>query len=203
MSKQEDLIRTVAESTYKEAIDELGPKFDDLLESRRSVRKYKPDTVIEKETIEELIRAALQAPSWKNVEASRYYAVIDPDKVDQLRTTCLPDFNQNSTKDAAAYIVTAYERGYSGYEKDGSPTNELGDKWGAYDLGLASMNILLKARDLGLDTLVMGIRDGQALREMLGIPASQDLVAVISVGFRDIDPKKPKRKEIDEVLKTF
>ena len=63
-------------------------------------------------------------------------------------------------------------------------------------------SLLLKAAELGLDTLVMGIRDGEALRELLNIPDSENVVAVIAVGYRGQEPpERPKRKELEVVAK--
>ena len=63
----------------------------------------------------------------------------------------LPLFNQKSTNNAAAYIVCTYEKEISGFTK-GEADNELGDKWGAYDLGLQNAYLILKAKELGLDS---------------------------------------------------
>lgn len=49
----------------------------------------------------------------------------------------------------------------------------------------------------------MGIRDEKALREQLDIPMSQQVVSVISLGYRDIEPAMPERKDLDEILKIF
>ena len=48
----------------------------------------------------------------------------------------------------------------------------------------------------------MGIRDGEALRELLNIPDSENVVSVIAVGHRGQEPpERPKRKELDAVAK--
>ncbi|MCD7729942.1 MAG: nitroreductase family protein [Oscillospiraceae bacterium] len=177
-------------------------EFSELIKSRRSIRKYKPDASVSRDDIEEIIRSAQLAPSWKNSQTGRYYAVISPEKIAEVRE-CLPEFNRNNSENAPALIVTAFERARSGFERDGKPSNELGDKWGAYDLGLQNENLILKARDMGYDTLIMGIRDGERLRRILDIPEGQDIVSVISVGIRAIDPDAPQRKPIDEVVKFF
>ena len=56
-----------------------------------------------------------------------------------------------------------------------------------------------KATELGLRTLVMGIRDERTIREFLEIPAQETIVSVIGVGYPDIEPSMPKRKTIEEV----
>lgn len=171
-------------------------------ETRRSIRAYKSRPV-EREKVEEIICFLQNAPSWKNSQTGRYYIIMSPDKVSQVKEKCLPDFNRNNCKDAPVLIVTAFEKAHSGFDKDKNPVNEIGDKWGAYDLGLQNQLLMLKARELGLDTLIMGIRDGEALRSELDIPDSQEVVAVISLGYRDIDPDKPKRKDISEIARFF
>ena len=62
----------------------------------------------------------------------------------------------------------------AGFQKDGTADNELGNGWGCYDLGLQNENLVLKAVDLGLSTLIMGLREADRLREILNIPESRD-----------------------------
>ena len=52
---------------------------DKVLESRRSVRKYDDTKQVAEKDLETIIEAAIQAPSWKNSQTARYYAVLDKD----------------------------------------------------------------------------------------------------------------------------
>ena len=97
-------------------------------------------------------------------------------------------------------IVTTYVCGISGF-RDGEPENELGDAWGAYDLGLQNAYLLLKASELGLDSLVMGIRDGDQLRETLEVPDDEEVVSVIALGLPEKDPRPRPRKSVGEVAR--
>ncbi len=177
-------------------------EFSKLIGERRSIRAYK-NASVDKAAVEEIIAAAQQAPSWKNSQTGRYYVVMSEDSVKYIREHCLPEFNRKNTADAPVYIITAFEKGIAGFDNDKNAVNELGDKWGAYDLGLQNENMILKARELGLDTLIMGIRDEKALREKLNIPDTQEVVAVIALGYRNIEPTAPKRKEINEIAKFY
>lgn len=47
-------------------------EFEQVVKSRRSIRKYKPGQSISKEMVEHLIEAAILAPSWKNSQTARY-----------------------------------------------------------------------------------------------------------------------------------
>lgn len=179
-------------------------EFQNVIEARRSMRKYNPEKKVTEDLIRELIGAAALAPSWKNSQTARYYCVLSEEMLKKVKKECLPEFNQRNCKDAPAIIVTAYKKNKSGFEPDHiTPTNELGNGWGIYDLGLQNENLILKASDLGLSTLVMGIRDADKLRELLHIPEEQQIVSVISVGYPADEPKQPKRKELEEITRFF
>ena len=178
-------------------------EYAQLLESRRSIRKYKPGMKISEDQIKVMIDAAIQAPTWKNSQTGRYYVAMSEDKINYLKNQCLPSFNAASCENAVALIVTAYETKRSGFERDGNPTNELGDKWGVYDLGLQNENLILKARETGYDTLIIGIRDADKIRSGFDIPESQEIVSVIAVGVRENDAEKPKRKTPEDITRFF
>ena len=167
------------------------------MEERRSIRRYKKQPV-DRDLIKQLIEAAILAPSWKNSQVSRYYAV-DGDQKDQFMA-CLPEFNQNNSKDASTIIVSTVVNGRSGFERDGSYTTHLKDGFQFFDNGLQVQNLCLKAYELGLGTLIMGIYDEQKIREFLSIPEDEVVVAVIAVGYPDIEPAMPKRKSVEDIL---
>ena len=171
-------------------------EFLDLIKERRSVRAYR-DEPVDPALVEEIIRAAQLAPSWKNSQTGRYYAALSPEAQAKIRA-CLPPYNQKSSEHAAL-IVTAYEKGIAGFNA-GEPVNELGNEWGAYDLGLQNALLCLRARELGLDTLIMGIRDGDAVRAAAGIPDTEAVFAVIALGYRNQEPAARPRKAVGEIL---
>ena len=55
-------------------------EFQTVLENRRSVRSYDDSKKVTKEQINEIVEAAIQAPSWKNSQTARYYCILDADK---------------------------------------------------------------------------------------------------------------------------
>ena len=174
-------------------------EFKKLIETRRSVRAYA--SAASKEDIEAILAMAQQAPSWKNDQPARSYAVVSPEKVKEVQEKCLPSFNANSSA-GASLIVTTFVRNLSGFGPEG-PANKAGNYWGAYDLGLHNAYLVLAASDLGFDTLIMGIRDAEALKESLGIPEEEEVMAVIAVGKRAKEPGSRPRKAVEEVAKFF
>ncbi len=52
-------------------------EFQNLIEKRRSVRKYVERNTVTKDEILSMIKAAQEAPSWKNSQTGRYYCIMD------------------------------------------------------------------------------------------------------------------------------
>ena len=173
-------------------------EFKELIKVRRSIRKY-AEAVIPHEDLEAILKEAQQAPSWKNLQSARSYVAESPEILEKLRKAVLPDFNQKNSANAVL-IVSTFVKGLSGYS-GANPSNEHGDIWGAYDLGLHDAYLVLAAADAGYDTLIMGIRDADAIREMLAIPEEEEIFSVIALGKRDQEPLLRPRKELAEVAK--
>jgi len=174
-------------------------EFTELIAARRSVRSYR--SAMEHGMLVQILKEAQQAPSWKNQQASRCYVIETPEILEGLRAAALPSFKQNSSAHAAL-IVTTFVRNVVGFN-DGTPVNEIGNGWGAYDLGLHDAYLTLAARNAGYDTLIMGIRDAEVIRVKLNIPENEEIMSVIAIGKRNAEPSMRPRKELDEVVRFF
>ena len=175
-------------------------EFQKVLETRRTVRKYSAG--VTREQMEELLRAAQEAPSWKNSQTGRYYCLLSEEMTQQFRTDCLPSGNALKSENAAL-IVTTFVHNRSGFKQDGTADNELENGWGCYDLGLQNANLVLKAEELGYGTLIIGIRDAQKIREVLSVPEEETIVSVIAVGIPAEEPNRPKRKDTEDIVRFF
>ena len=156
-------------------------EFNQTVMARRSLRAYEEGKTVEKAQIEEMIRFAQMAPSWKNSQTGRYYVVMSPEMLEKVKKDCLPEFNQKNSANAPALIITAFEKTRSGFTREGVAENEVGEGWGCYDLGLQN----------------------EKLREYLEIPASQEVVSVFAVGYGAIKPEMPVRKNVEDIVKFF
>ena len=183
-----------------ESKKESTPSFDEVLTTRRSVRSYDATKTISEEEVRQLLIATQEASSWANQQPSKYYVAMSKEKLDAVKE--LVGRNKQNIADAPVVLVSTIERGKSGFF-DGNATNEVGEGWGAYDNGLSNAYFILKARAMGFDTLIMGMRDADALRELFDIPSNETIMAVISLGYRASEPNRPERRPLEEIAKFF
>lgn len=73
---------------------------------RVSIRKYQ-NRPVEKEKIDRMLRAAMQAPSARNQQPWEFYVVTDPEK---LKALAEASPYAKMTADAPAAIVSAYQK---------------------------------------------------------------------------------------------
>jgi len=171
--------------------------FDEVLATRRSVRSYDATKTISEAEVRELLVTTQEAPSWANQQPSKYYVAISPEKVEAV-SNLVGERNKQNIAGAPVLIVCTYEKGKSGFFQ-GQQTNEIGDGWGAYDNGLSNAYFILAARAKGYDTLIMGMRDSDELRKLFNIPAGEEVMAVISLGYRASEPNQPTHRPLDEI----
>jgi len=180
--------------------ESTAPSFDEVLKTRRSVRSYDATKTISEEEVRQLLTATQEAPSWANQQPTKYYVAMSKEKLNAVKE--LVGRNKQNIADAPVVIVSTFERGKSGFF-DGKPTNEIGEGWGAYDNGLSNAYLILQARAMGFDTLIMGMRDADALRSLFDIPSNEEIMAVISLGYRAQEPSRPERRQLNEIVKFF
>lgn len=175
-----------------------GTSFDEVVANRRSVRSYDKSKKISEEQIRTLIATTQEAPSWANVQATRYYVVMSDAKKQEMLPAMLG--NQERAGTAPVLIVTTFKRDQSGFF-NGQAANEVGNSWGAFDAGLSNAFLVLKAKEMGFDTLIMGLRDADALKRILDIPYDETVMSVVAVGYGNQSPKRPERKPLFDIMK--
>ena len=174
-------------------------EFKELIKVRRSIRKYASAPTHEE--LNAILKEAQQSPSWRNLQPARCYVVETPEKIKEFAAQALPGGNRTKAENAAL-IVTTFVRDLSGFH-EGVAANTVGNGWGAYDLGLHDAYLILAASDAGYDTLIMGMRDGDAARKVLDIPDNETVMSVIAIGKRAEEAADRPRKALEETVKFF
>lgn len=150
-------------------------ELQDVLQSRRSIRKYTEEPV-SKEDIDVLMHAAMSGPSACNKTPWEFYVVTDEAVLEKLR---------NASRYSKIYAPLAIV--VCGSLSRALPS-QLAPYW-IQDCSAATENILLAATDLGLGTVWCGIhpqkRAEERVREALGLTEKQIPLNIIYVGHPD------------------
>lgn len=166
--------------------------------SRRSIRKYRPDAVSDKD-LETVLEAARWAPSWANTQCWRFVVARDRGTKAALAATLS---SGNPAADAVAnapvVIVACAQMGRSGFKR-GEAMTRKGD-WYMFDIALAMANITLAARALGLGTVHIGLFNAEEAAKALAVPEGVSVVEMTPLGYPDEEPKGPGRKERGDIV---
>ena len=174
------------------------------IKERRSIRKFKEQKV-PRELITEIVDTARYAPSWKNTQIARYIIIDDAEKIAELSSIeCMANFAYNSKVAVAApaIVLITYIKGVAGFDSDGTPSTKKGSEWQMFDAGIAAQTFCLAAYEKGLGTVMMGYFDEDEIKKVIDIPQDQAVAAMIPIGYPNINPQAPVRKEADELV-TF
>jgi nitroreductase len=144
----------------------------DAIFTRRSVRSYleKP---VEPEKIEKLLRAAMQAPSAGNQQASEFLVVQDAAALEKL--SGMSPYSGPIAKAPLAVVLLGNTK-----------RMKFPENW-EQDLGAAAENLLLEATELGLGAVFLGVHPLQeridAIRSQFSLPEYIRPLAVIAAGY--------------------
>lgn len=171
----------------------------DLIQNRRSVRKYE-DKQIPENLLNQVLEAGRWAPSWHNFQCWEVVVVKDQAIKKKLQDA-MPAKGNPATKaiiQAPVVLGVCAKMESSGYYK-GASTTKFGD-WMMFDLGLFTQNICLTAHDLGLGTVIVGLYNHDQAKTAIDVPAGYELVVLIPLGYPAKQPTAPPRKQIKEFV---
>jgi nitroreductase len=157
----------------------------EAIRTRRSIRKYS-DTQVEDEKLHSVLEAVRLAPSWANYQCWRMVVVKSralKEKISELSYVesffAPKGYKANPSKKALAeapvVIVLCADPAQSGVL--------WGQNYYLTDAGIASQNLMLAARALGLGTVFVGIYDEEKLKALLDIPAGIRIVGLFPLGY--------------------
>lgn len=144
----------------------------DIINKRRSIRSYR-DKQVEKEKIEQLLRAAMQAPSAYNQQAWEFMVIENKETLQRL--SGMSPYATPLEKAPLAIIVLA--------NQDNMKVPECWQQ----DLGAATENLLLEAVGLGLGGVWLAVAPFDSrishIKDMFSLPDNIIPYAVIAVGY--------------------
>jgi nitroreductase len=160
----------------------------DAIRSRRDVREF-ADQAVSGPDLDRILEAARRSPSSQNWQPWDFILITDRDQLRQLSAVAPGAGHLAGAAAAIALIAPAAD-------------NRL--RRAQYDLGQATMSIMLAAADLGIGSGHAGVRDQDLARQVLGFPADRACSFLISLGYpagRPLTPiSNPDRRPFGEVV---
>ncbi len=142
----------------------------EVIQNRRSIRKYTDQPVTE-EQIREILEAAFWAPTAVNRQEWRFVVVTNREKLSELAEA---NPYAKMTEDCAFAVIVGYEVG-------------INDRFAQVDCGAAIENMLLQAHSMGIGSVWCALMPKEerslAYRRILNLPDSFETVASVQFGY--------------------
>ncbi len=155
--------------------------------TRRSIRQY-TDQPVDRDQVIEIIRAGMWAPSGLNNQPWRFVII----RSTEVRRKLASLTRYHTVIETAQVCIAVFIDKSAMY-------NEVKDH---QSMGACLENMLLAAHGLGLGAVWLGeiLKSGDAVRKLLGVEDSLDLMAVVAIGHPAVEKRSSQRKDISEVL---
>jgi nitroreductase len=163
----------------------------DAIRARRNVRTFDESRALADEDLDRILEAGRRSPSASNRQKWDFVLVTDPNQLRELSTVWVGARHLAAAKAAIVLVLP-------------EPEAERYLTIDQYDLGQATMAMMLAAADLGIGSGHSGVGDQEACRRILGIPADHNCAYMLALGYpadRPLKPiVKPDRRPFDEVV---
>jgi nitroreductase len=162
----------------------------DAIRARRNVRAYQ-DRPIEPADLDRILEAGWRSPSASNRQPWDFVVVTDRSQLQALTAVWV---GARHLAGAAAAVVMTLRQ----------PEEQRYVTIDQYDLGQATMAMMLAATDLGVGSGHSAIGDQDACRRILGIPEDRICAYMLALGYPADRPLKPivhpNRRPLAEVV---
>ncbi|MHA2270235.1 MAG: nitroreductase family protein [Candidatus Hodarchaeales archaeon] len=165
-------------------------EFYNVLQARRSVRKYRSDPVPDKK-LERILEAARIAPTAANRQPFHLVVVKDPQKYlsDRVRQNWILD---------APIVIVAFSDGEKAWIREWDNEN-----FATVDVTIALDHLILAAAAEGLGTCWVAANDPSKFEELLPANRKMKFVALTPIGYAAKEPPAKGRKELSELITTL
>ena len=163
--------------------------FLELVEKRYSQRRYTAQTV-KQEDLDYILKCARMAPSAVNKQPWHIY-VLQGEILKQMA----PIYRRETFKEAPMCLVITGNHNESWRRYDEKDHCDI-------DIAIVTEHIVLAAAEKGVDTCWVCNFDVQACKNLLQLPAAEDPIVLIPMGYapkETVVPEK-KRKDIEQIV---
>ena len=164
----------------------------DAITSRRNVREF-ADRPVAAGDLDQILEAGRRAPSSQNWQPWDFILVTSREQLAELATVWRGAGHVAGSAATIALILPTAE-----------DTSERAARRASFDLGQATMSMMLAAAALGIGSCHAGVGDQDRARQLLGFPNDRYCAMMISLGYpagRPLSPiRRPDRRPFDEVV---
>ena len=163
---------------------------------RRTCRQF-TNQPVEKEKIEEILKAGRYAPTGRNLQELKFHVITNKEMIDKMVKETQEEMRKNPEHQAMANNPITYNAPVA----ITMTCNKTNNKWAQYDCGFASQNMLICAELLGLGGLPLGImkRTPEVWLNALHCP-DDELLLTICFGYKDTSVEKHEKEIKSEVF---
>jgi len=198
---------TPAVNAYpKDSIENHKSNFWDVVQNRRSVRKFKPDSIPEND-LRKIIDAARMAPTSGNQQPWKFLVVRDKHQIGRMKEACIQKSLDRLDKDKRQQNEEKIRNRLAGYFSAPVYIVILTDNHSMYpdynhwDGPLAAGYLMLAARALGYGTVFITDAIPESVtKEVLQIPDAYTRVCITPLGIPSEWPATPAKKQLDEFM---
>jgi nitroreductase len=162
----------------------------DAIRSRRNVRSY-AERAIAAQDLDQILEAARRTPSAGNQQAWDFVVCTDPEQLTQLASVGPAARHLAGSATTIALVAP-------------TPGDLQMRDLIQFDLGQATMSIMLAAADLGIGSAHAGVHDQELARRLLGVPDDRLCALLITLGVpadRPLTPiQRPDRRPFEDVV---
>lgn len=186
--------------------------FFDLVETRRSVRKFKPNP-IPKEHVAKMLDAARLAPTAGNRQPWKFLVIQDREIIEKMKQVCIPlriklytdekEYTPAEMEELRNKVETYYDDFFSAplYIAVLTDSNAPYAHYNVHDGALAAGYLCLAAHALGYGTVYTteSIFESET-RKVCRIPDHYERVCIVPVGIPDGLKEAPPKKSLEELI---
>jgi nitroreductase len=162
----------------------------DAITARRNVRSF-DDRPLAPDDLERILEAGRRAPSSRNWQPWDFVVVEDRAQLAELATVWQGGGHVAGSAATIALVLPVLEE-------------TRRQQVAAYDLGQATMAMMIAAADLGIGSGHSAVGDQDRAREILGLPADRYAAFLLDLGYpadRPLTPiRRPDRRPLDEIV---
>lgn len=147
--------------------------FMDHAKNRYSVRKFS-DRQLEKEKLDQILEAAMAAPTAKNNQPQRIYVLQSKEAMEKLDTLTHCRYG------AGTVLLFTYNQ-----DEDWKNPLEEGIHSGVEDVSIAASYVMLQAIELGVYTTWCNYFANSELEKIFQIPENEKAVLIMPIGYKD------------------